>query len=79
MVLEKEMACFERNRQDLLSHSAGKYVLICDEKIIDVFTAKADALKKGYEVCGSGPFLVKMIEEYDAPVRFTSNLIQLSC
>ena len=79
MVLEKEMACFEGKRQELLSHAAGKFVLICGEKVIDTFPAKEDALKRGYEICGNGPFLVKRIEEYDTPIRFTSNLIQLRC
>ncbi|MCI0491188.1 MAG: hypothetical protein L0229_31750 [Blastocatellia bacterium] len=62
MILEKELETYKRELPNLHDQE-GKFVLIQDDKIIDVFGTYEDALKKGYEQFGlKTPFLVKQIQ-----------------
>jgi hypothetical protein len=74
-MLEKEKETYEKNKKQLLTSSAGKFVLIKEDKIIDIFESEKDAIKKGIELYGNQEFLVKKIEAFDEVQNFTSNLI----
>jgi len=77
-ILSKEIETYEKNKQNLLKESRGKFVLIKGEKIINVFDTQLDALKVGIDKFGNAPFLVKQILDVDPTQNFTSNLIRLS-
>jgi hypothetical protein len=76
-ILAKELTIYETNKNELIGKSKGKFVLIKDDQIIDVFDTKSDAIRQGYERFGNVPFLVKQIVEFDIPQNFTSNLIRV--
>ncbi|MGB3480314.1 MAG: hypothetical protein WBB67_14290 [bacterium] len=74
-VLEKELKTYETKKQELIGKSKGKFALVKDDQVIDVFDTKIDAIRQGYERFGNVPFLVKQIVEIETPQNFTSNLL----
>lgn len=70
--LEQELEAFERSRSALLGTAKGKFALVKGDKVIDVLESQQDAIKRGYELYGNAPFLVKQILEFDVPANFTS-------
>jgi len=74
-LLEKEQAAYEEHKTELLGRAKGKFVLIKDNKVEDVFDSNMDAIRQGYERFGNVPFLVKRIQELEKPLDFTSNLL----
>ena len=57
--LEKERRTFEAHKAELLASHAGRFALIKDDKVIDVFDTNLDAIQQGYRHCGNVPFLVR--------------------
>ncbi|MDP2788475.1 MAG: hypothetical protein Q8O46_00275 [bacterium] len=74
-VLRKELETYNNQKSKLIGTEKGKFVLIKDDKVIDVFDAKIDAIRQGYEHFGNVSFLVKQILEVETPQNFTSNLL----
>ncbi len=71
-VLSRELETYDAHKSELLAESAGKYVLIKEERIIDTFESEADALKAGYRQFSNQPFLVKQVLEHEVPLHFAS-------
>jgi hypothetical protein len=59
--LDDEIKFFEDIKDQLILSDNGKYVLIHGRALIDVFYSKEDAIKRGYELYGNAPFLVRKI------------------
>jgi len=76
-LLSKEIETFNKNKEVLLRDSSGKFVLIKDNEVVDVYDSQNDAIKVGIDKFGNSPFLVKKIEEIEHTQNFTSNLIEL--
>ncbi len=74
-LLKKDLDYFESKLDELLGKSKGEYALIHEGQLIDTFKSKEDAIKKGYELFGNSPFLVKLISEVEEISNFTSNLL----
>jgi len=74
-LLRNELNTYDKQKNELIGKSKGKFVLIKDNQIIDVFETKNDAIRQGYERLGNVPFLVKQILEVETPQNFTSNLL----
>jgi hypothetical protein len=74
-MLKKELEVYKAQKSELIAKSKGKFVLIKDDKVIDVFDSGIDAIHRGYELYGNVPFLVKQIVEIETPQNFTSNLL----
>jgi hypothetical protein len=74
-LLEKEIDHYNKIRDELLGKAKNDYALIHGDELIDTFKSKDDAIKKGYEMFGNKPFLVKKISEIEKTFHFTSNLI----
>jgi len=74
-LLKKDLDYFESKLDELLGKSKGEYALIHEGQLIDTFKSKEDAIKKGYELFGNSPFLVKLIIEVEEILNFTSNLL----
>jgi hypothetical protein len=70
MALEKELATYNAKLQELKQHE-GKFVLIQDDSVIDLFSSYDDALKEGYKRFGLVPFLVKQIHAIEPVYYFT--------
>ncbi|MBF0609306.1 MAG: hypothetical protein SFH39_03905 [Candidatus Magnetobacterium sp. LHC-1] len=74
-VLDKELDYFDSILDELLGKAENEYALIHGEELIDTFTAKEDALKRGYQLYESSPFLVKQVLRYEEVLSFTSRFI----
>ena len=74
-ILKMEIATYMAQKNILIGTSKGKFVLIKDDKILDVFDEKIDAIRQGYERLGIVAFLVKQVIEVETPQNFTSNLL----
>jgi len=74
-MLKKELQTYETKKAELIGKYKGKFALIKDEDVSDVFDTKLDAIRQGYERFGRVPFLVKQIVEIETPQHFTSNLL----
>lgn len=73
MPLEKELETYKQKLPEL-KESEGKYVLIQDSNVVDVFTSYDDAIKSGYQRFGLKPFLVKQVQSIEQ-VQFVSRLV----
>jgi hypothetical protein len=76
-VLERELKAFELHKSELIGSATGKFALVKDDQVVDVFDTKMDAIRVGYERFGNTPFLVKEIVEVEVPQNFTSNLLAI--
>lgn len=70
MALEKELATYKEKLPELKQHE-GKFVLIHDDKVVDLFTSYEDALKEGYKQFGLTPFLVKQVHAVEPVFCFS--------
>lgn len=70
MILEKELATFDRLRESLLG-SEGKWAVVHGDRLPGIFDEYLPALQAGYHVCGMEDFLVKMIHPFGEPVLVT--------
>jgi hypothetical protein len=77
MALEKELATYQKELSNLLPQ-AGKYVLIYQDKVVDVFGTYEDALKAGYRLAGLDAFMVKQIQAFEQ-VQYITRDIGLPC
>ena len=77
MPLEKELETYKREFHNL-SADDGKYVLIHESDVVDIFTSYDDALKDGYQKFGLNPFLVKQIQAVEQ-VQYITRLIDMPC
>ena len=72
-LLKKEIEVYESQKAELLDKSKGKFVLIKDDKVIDIFDTEIDAIRQGYKRFGNVLFLVKQIVELEIPQNFTKS------
>ncbi len=57
--LDKDIEFVEKNKEALLKEHANKYLLVCNEKIIDSFDQYTRAAEEGIRLYGAdGTFLV---------------------
>ena len=75
--LAKELASFERHRDELLGSAPNKYVLIHDEEVVGTYESESDAINEGYRKFGNVPFLVKHIVLTERPLNFLSGLVRV--
>lgn len=74
-LLQKELDYYNKIKDELLGRAKDEYALIHEDNLIDTYKSKDDAIKRGYELYGNTPFLVKKITEIEKTFHFTSNLI----
>ena len=74
MKLDKEYKVYLQHKGELLAKHEGKYVLIKESQIIDIYSSYEDALKEGLKKFGNVPFLVKKIEREDEVNFFYTNV-----
>lgn len=74
-ILDAEIKTYERQRDNLLGTSEGKFVLIHGNQVVGIYDSKMDAITAGYQQFGNVPFLVKQIVKVEIPQNFVSNLL----
>jgi hypothetical protein len=77
MALERELQTYKQKLGELAPHE-GRYVLIHEAEVVDVFMSYEDALKEGYEKFGLTPFLVKKIQAVEQ-VQYVTRHITFPC
>lgn len=74
MALEKELETYQAKLPELKEHE-GKFVVIQDDKVLDLFSSYDDALREGYRRFGTKPFLVKQILSIEPVFYFTRPIV----
>lgn len=64
-ILEAEDKYFQSNKNELLAHHNGKYVLIKDSKFIGAFDSPELAYNTALETFGVIPVFIKKVEKED--------------
>ncbi len=59
--LAKEIAAFERERANLLTHHAGKFVVFKDEQLVGSFDTFDNAATEAIRRFGAGPYLIRQV------------------
>ena len=59
--LDREIAAYERVRQNLESHNMGAWVLIHDERLISVHETFEEAAETAVRQFGRGPYLIRQV------------------
>jgi len=62
-MLEQEIAYYESIKDDLVRHHDGKFALIIGNEQLGVFDKSEDAYKRGIELRGNVPMLIKQIRQ----------------
>jgi hypothetical protein len=62
-LISRELKTFKENKSQLLKKAEGKFVLIHQDRIIDIFETEDEGIRAGYQQLGNTPFLVKEILE----------------
>ena len=73
--LKKELETYERHKQELLSESEGKYVLIHGDEIAGIWDTYEDTLKAGYDQFALEHFLVKRIQRIEDIQFFARDIL----
>ena len=64
--LERELAAYRSKLSQMIAEQGeGKYALLHEEQLIDVYGTYEDAIKAGYEKFGLERFLVKQVESME--------------
>jgi len=69
MPLEKELATFDKMKDNLLQNYEGKFALIRGEEFIGAFDSPENAYQEGINRFGSGPFMVKRVARTEEVYR----------
>lgn len=69
MPLEKELAAFERLKEELLKNHKQKFALMHGDDFVGAFDTPDAAYRAGVEKFGKEPFLVKHIVEQEKVYR----------
>lgn len=74
--LDREFQTFQENKPNLVKNHKGKFVLIKDDKIIDIFDNDLEAVKQGNELFKDSHFLVNEITDEELRIRFMPSLVR---
>jgi hypothetical protein len=72
---EKELATYERHKEELVSVHEGRFVLIQGDQIAGIWDTYQDALEAGYKQFGLTPFMVKQIRGMEQIQCFTRDIV----
>ena len=73
--LAKELATYERQKDELVGTHEGKFVVIHEEEVAGIWDTYKDALTAGYKQFGLRPFLVKQILGIERVQSFTRDIL----
>jgi hypothetical protein len=68
--LQKELAYYEKYKQEYLKLYKGQFVLIKGEQLVQAFTTGQEAYRAGLEKFGNQPFLIKQVLPDDTKVSY---------
>jgi hypothetical protein len=61
LALDTELSTYEAMKQELESHSMGKWVVLYDQKLIAVHESFEDAAEDAVKRFGRGPYLIRQV------------------
>lgn len=59
--IDREIAAYEKMRDDLETHKMGKWVVLRDQKLIGAYDTLQEAANEATAKFGKGPFLIRQI------------------
>jgi hypothetical protein len=59
--LESEIEAYEALKQDLEANHTGKWVLLKDRKLIDLYESFETAAQNAVRLYGRGPYLIRQV------------------
>jgi hypothetical protein len=59
--LVNDIKAYERMQGDLEAEYTGKWVLVCDEKLISVHNVFEKAAEEAVHLFGAGPYLIRQV------------------
>lgn len=59
--LRRELKYFESEKEELLKHHEGAFVLISGEELLGAFTTEREAYEEGLRRVGNKPFLIRRV------------------
>jgi len=59
--IDKELATYERLREDLEAHHMGEWALVHDEQLVGTFASFDDAAQEAVRKFGRGPYLIRQV------------------
>lgn len=62
-LLSKEMAAYDRMRDELEMDYFGKWVIVHDEELVGTYDESEDAAYDALQKFGRGPYLIKQVGE----------------
>lgn len=74
MALEREMETFNRKLPELKAENEGRFALVHQDEVVDIFSSYDDAIKAGYAKFGLTPFMVKQIHAVEQ-AQFISRFV----
>ena len=74
MALETELETFNSRLPELKAEHEGKFALVHQDRVADIFSSYEDAVKAGYAQFGLSPFLVKQIHSVEQ-AQFVSRFL----
>ena len=70
MVLDEELAYFNKQRNEWLHYYKGQIALVKGEELLGTFTTISEAFDAGVQRFGTQPFLIKEIQEEDQVIQY---------
>jgi hypothetical protein len=74
VALEREMETFNRKLPELKAENEGRFALVHQDEVVDIFSSYDDAIKAGYAKFGLTPFMVKQIHAVEQ-AQFISRFV----
>ena len=71
--LTKEIAAYERMRNELETDHLGKWVLVHDEELIGIYATFEEAAEEAVQKFGRGPYLIREIGA--APITLPASVL----
>ncbi len=73
--LERELNYFQAQKERLLEHHEGAFVLISGEELVGAFTTQAEAYEAGLKQLGNIPFLIHRVTRAEEEIQFPALVV----
>ncbi len=67
--LGAEIEYYESQKESLLNHHEGQFVLVSGRQILGTYTTESEAYEAGLNQVGNRPFLIRQIRSHDLPLQ----------
>ena len=69
-MFEKELACYQKNEEELLKYYENQFIAIKYDRFLGAYTTQEEAFAAALEAFGCVPFLIKHVTREEESVGF---------